>query len=47
MKYATDFFSNPAIISAMLSWFLAQFLKPVVNFFFEKRFDWLTDSTLT
>lgn len=25
----------------MLSWFLAQFLKPVVNFFFEKRFDWL------
>ena len=41
MKYATDFFSNPAIISAMLSWFLAQFLKPIVNFFFEKRFDWL------
>ena len=41
MKYVTDFFSNPAIISAMLSWFLAQFLKPVVNFFFEKRIDWL------
>lgn len=40
MKDLSDFFTNPAIISAMLSWMIAQSLKPIVIFFYEKRWDW-------
>ena len=41
MNQVSDFFSNPVVIAALISWFVAQMLKPVVNFFFEKRWDWL------
>ncbi|AOH44238.1 hypothetical protein BEQ56_12600 [Anaerolineaceae bacterium oral taxon 439] len=40
MKQAADFFTNPAIIAAFFSWFVAQALKPVVNFCIERRWNW-------